>query len=293
MFGVGPDAGQTTIRLRHAWGNGTISVAACSSAFMDVDVFPNILEYWGPNGMLFFRNAQIFWEPIDSGKTNLRIALERPGASADVSNFADRVELQNVKPHFRFRSLRRLQVQRQVGIRATLGDTARHPLGPAAGGHARSQRPRNRMGNEPQLEHQVSWQDVLRLQINYGAGIQNYFNDAPVDVRAEFNLRNRRTPLTGEALPIVGGSAYLDHYWNPRVTSAIGISWVNIDNSDAQPASAYHNGEYASTNLLWVPVTNVLMGAEFQYGRRVNVADGWSFNDIACKCRSNTVSQRI
>jgi len=23
----------------------------------------------------------------------------------------------------------------------------------------------------------------------------------------------------------------------------------------------------------------VLMGAEFQYGRRVNVADGWSFND--------------
>jgi len=28
-----------------------------------------------------------------------------------------------------------------------------------------------------------------------------------------------------------------------------------------------------------VPVTNVLMGAEFQYGRRVNVADDWSFND--------------
>ena len=121
-------------------------------------------------------------------------------------------------------------------------------------------------------------QDVLRLQLTYGEGIQNYFNDAPVDVGAKFNLSNRRTPLTGEALPIVGGSAYLDHYWNPRVTSAIGMSWVNIDNSDAQPVNAYHNGEYASVNLLWVPVTNVLMGAEFQYGRRVNVADDFSFN---------------
>ena len=29
---------------------------------MDVDVFPNILDYWGPNGMLFFRNTQVFYE---------------------------------------------------------------------------------------------------------------------------------------------------------------------------------------------------------------------------------------
>jgi len=101
MFGVGPDAGQTTIRLRHAWGKWHhFGGGLLESPFMDVDVFPNILEYWGPNGMLFFRNAQIFWEPIDSGKANLRIALERPGASADVSNFADRIELQNVKPHY-------------------------------------------------------------------------------------------------------------------------------------------------------------------------------------------------
>jgi hypothetical protein len=54
---------------------------------------------------------------------------------------------------------------------------------------------------------------------------------------------------------------------------------VNIDNSNAQAVTAFHNGQYASTNLLWVPVTNVMMGAEFQYGRRVNVADGFSFND--------------
>ena len=31
---------------------------------MDIDVFPNSLEYWGPTGMVFFRNVQVRWMPI-------------------------------------------------------------------------------------------------------------------------------------------------------------------------------------------------------------------------------------
>ena len=30
---------------------------------MDPDVFPNSVEYWGPNGMVFFRNVQVRWMP--------------------------------------------------------------------------------------------------------------------------------------------------------------------------------------------------------------------------------------
>ena len=68
MFGVGRDAGQTTIRLRHAWGQWKqVGAGQTNSQFMDVDVFPNVLDYWGPNGMLFFRNVQVFWEPFNDG----------------------------------------------------------------------------------------------------------------------------------------------------------------------------------------------------------------------------------
>ena len=49
---------------------------------MDADVFPNTLEYWGPVGMVFFRNIQIRYMPIQ-GDTRLTFALERPGASGD------------------------------------------------------------------------------------------------------------------------------------------------------------------------------------------------------------------
>ena len=31
---------------------------------MDPDVFPNSLEYWGPTGMVFFRNVQLRYMPI-------------------------------------------------------------------------------------------------------------------------------------------------------------------------------------------------------------------------------------
>jgi hypothetical protein len=83
LFGTGADAGQTTFRLRHAWGElGHFGAGQTWSPFMDIDVFPNSLEYWGPNGMVFFRNVQVRWTPIQ-GASNVVIALERPGASAD------------------------------------------------------------------------------------------------------------------------------------------------------------------------------------------------------------------
>ena len=81
MFGVGSDAGQTTIRLRHAYGEwGDFGAGQYWSPFMDIDVFPNSQEYWGPTGMPFFRNIQVRWMPI-RGKHNLTFALEDPGAS--------------------------------------------------------------------------------------------------------------------------------------------------------------------------------------------------------------------
>ena len=83
LFGTGVDAGQTTIRLRHAYGElGKLGVGQYWSPFMDADVFPNTVEYWGPAGMVFFRNIQIRYMPIQ-GDTRLTFALERPGASAD------------------------------------------------------------------------------------------------------------------------------------------------------------------------------------------------------------------
>src|SRR5262249_24238805 len=78
LFGVGVNTGETIFRIRHAWGEWRkIGAGQTWSVFMDPDVFPNIIEYWGPNGMVFFRNAQFRYTPWSREKSNFMIALER------------------------------------------------------------------------------------------------------------------------------------------------------------------------------------------------------------------------
>ena len=100
LFGTGVDSGQTTFRLRHAYGQlGKVGAGQTWSPFMDPDVFPNSLEYWGPTGMVFFRNVQVRYMPM-MGDNQVTIAVERPGASADQGVYADRIELSNMKARF-------------------------------------------------------------------------------------------------------------------------------------------------------------------------------------------------
>jgi len=122
--------------------------------------------------------------------------------------------------------------------------------------------------------------DVARMQVTYGAGIENYLNDAPVDVAIErTNSLNPRQPIKGVAVPALGLSAFLDHNWDKRFSSAIGYSMVNLENTNGQTPVAFHRGQYGIANLLYYPVENVMMGGEFQWGRRQNFSDGFASND--------------
>ena len=277
MFGTGVDAGQTTIRLRHAYGElGAWGAGQYWSPFMDIDVFPNSVEYWGPNGMAFFRNVQVRYMPI-KGDTRMTIALERPGASADQGVYAGRVELQDVKPRFPLPDLsaeyRMGQKWGYVEAAAILREikwedqgTDQFDLsGDALGwGISLSSNIKLREGK-----------DVIRAALVYGEGVQNYMNDAPTDVGIENQPGNTSAPIKGVALPMLGLTAFLDHTWSPKYSTAIGYSMLDIDNSTGQSASAFKRGHYALVNLLMTPVPNVMSGVELQWGRRENNSDGF------------------
>src|SRR4029077_16884074 len=77
LFGVGEQAGETMFRLRHAYGEiGMFGAGQTWSPFMDPDVFPDSIEYWGPNGMVFFRNVQLRVMPL-RGPASITLAAER------------------------------------------------------------------------------------------------------------------------------------------------------------------------------------------------------------------------
>jgi hypothetical protein len=281
LFGTGVDAGQTTFRLRHAWGElGQFGAGQTWSPFMDPDVFPNSIEYWGPNGMVFFRNVQFRWTPWQKGDSRLAIALERPGASADQGVYQSRIELQGVKGRFPLPDLSAQfhyakgwgHVQVAGIVRKMKWDDTNDDqydlTGEATGWGV------NLSTNLKLQKH------VFRGQVAFGEGVQNYWNDAPVDIGIQNNFSNPVTPIVGKPLPILGIVAFLDLNWNDKWTSTVGYSLVDIDNSDGQAPSAFKRGQYALANVLYHPTSGLFLGPEIQWGKRENHKDGFTSDDV-------------
>jgi len=276
LFGTGVDAGQTTLRLRHAYGElGKFGFGQTWSPFMDIDVFPNSIEYWGPNGMVFFRNVQARWMPIQ-GDRRLTIALERPGASGDGGVYSDFIQQQNVKARF---PLPDLSGEYHVGMpwgyveaagivrQMNWDDT--NPAAPDLSGDA--------TGWGLNFSSNIkAGRGTARLSVVYGEGIENYMNDAPVDVAPD---SLSPTNIEGKALPVLGIVAFYDVQWNERWSSTAGYSSVDIDNTNGQRPDAFKRGQYALANLLYYPAKNVMVGGELQWGDREDKG-GFTSDDL-------------
>jgi hypothetical protein len=282
LFGVGVDEGQTTMRVRNAYGEvGRVLVGQANTPFMDGDVFPNTLEYWGPTGMVFFRNVQIRYAAMQ-GANEVFIALERPGASADAGPYQGRIELDSVSSHF------------------PLPDLSAHYKKTGDWGHVQlagmlryiGWKDVNTAGIYDISGNVIGWglhlsavinltkMDVFRGSFVYGQGVENYMNDAPVDVGIVANPGNARTPIKGKALPVTGIVAFLDHNWNSKLSTAIGYSSCHITNTELAKGTAYENGQYAIVNLLTTPFKNFMAGAELEYGQRTNFDGSYTANDV-------------
>jgi len=280
LFGTGVDAGQTTFRLRHAWGEvWKFGAGQTWSPFMDPDVFPNSVEYWGPNGMVFFRNVQFRYIPWSHGDSNFVIAVERPGASADQGVYAGRIELQGVKPRFPVPDISgHLRLAGSVG-HVQISGIFRKMYWDDLNGNATRDLSGNATGWGVNLSSNLKVsRHVLRLQAVYGHGIENYMNDSPADVGVANNFSDPRRPVIGKALPVLGLVAFFDLTWNQKFTSTIGYSRVDIYTTSAEPASTFKSGQYALTNILYSPVKGVMLGPEFQWGYRDNKAS-WHVPD--------------
>jgi hypothetical protein len=279
LFGVGVDEGQTTFRLRHVYGDWwQLRAGQTWSPFMDPDVFPNSLEYWGPNGMVFFRNVQLAWMPI-RGDSRVPVALERPGASPDTGIYVNRIELEDVVPRFPAPDVSAEArwggdwgYVEAAGILRYIKWDDLDPAAPDLGGHV--------WGWGVNLSSNVKLGPaLLKLQAVYGEAIENYMNDAGADVAPQL-ATDPANPLDGDALPVLGLVAFVDMEWSKLLTSTAGYSFVWVDNTSAQAPAAFHIGHYALANLQFHPYEKLMMGGELQWGRRENFDDGFDVNDF-------------
>lgn len=275
LFGVGANAGQTTFRLRHIWGEvGQFGAGQTWSLFMDPDVFPNTLDYWGPAGMIFLRNPQVRWTPYNSGGVKLALALESPSSAIDQGKVSEispelaaTVKPRNEWPDFtaQFRTDQRWGhfqasgIVRSVGYQVT-AFPAGHPSRSLVG-----------WGINLGTGIRTFGKDQLLAQVAYGSGIASYVNDGGIDLGPNAQLR-------GKTVPLLGWLAYYDHWWTDRWSSSIGISQNWQANMAGQNANAFHSGMYASGNVLYHPLDNLMVGIELLWGR-LEQNDGRSADD--------------
>ena len=274
LFGVGDDAGQTTIRLRHAYGElGKWVFGHTWRPLMDIDVFPNTVEYWGPCGMAFFRNIQARYMPIQ-GDTRLTFALERPGASADRGDYSASIDsLGDVSPNLMFPDLSFEYRMGKTWGYVELAGIIRHinwkdndnsdpDLSGSLIGYGLSLSTNIKAGSN----------DLIRGQLVWGAGVQNYMNDATVDLVIETSdTATTIDPDDAKSLGMTGLTLFLEHKWNDKFSSNVGYSMLMNDIPDNYEEHTFKTGQYGIFNVVYAPVPNLMTAAEVQWGARENL----------------------
>jgi hypothetical protein len=267
--------GTTHARVLDAWGElGRFGAGQYYTLFMDVDTFPNTIDYWGPSGMVFVRNPQLRFTPINREGMKVAFSLEAPNAAIDTGkisevdpNLGANVTGRNRYPDF----VANLRMDRDWGhfqaaglLRKVGFETPTNPGAEPSG---------EETGYGLNLSGQFNTvgKDRIVGAVVFGRGIASYMNDGGVDLAPDANLQ-------AQAVDTVGWFAYYDRYWSESWSSSIGYSVHSQSTTDGQLGNAFEKGSYASANLLYYPVKNVTTGAELLWGEREN-KDGTSGDD--------------
>jgi len=251
----------TTPRLRHAYGQAkNFLLGQTFSNFMDPDAGPDQLDFQGPNAWVSTRNPQFRYSVLVARKTTFSVAVEKPSSDVAFTTPEFNAQPNSPSPDGTLK-LRREMERGHVQLSALFRSVAaflpdgRHEAVFGWGF--------NFAGNQ-----RLWGKDTVVFQGAYGNGIERYINDTSGlgEDAAVSSLQNPHI----QALPVVGAYCALQHWWISRLRSNAIYSFVQVQNTEAQVASIYHQGQYTGGNLIWNPFGSLTVGGEFLYGWRVN-----------------------
>jgi hypothetical protein len=243
------------LRVRRAYGElGNLLAGQEWSTFIDLNSYPETIDFGGPAGSLFIRQAQIRWtQPFASG--SLQFALENPestfapqdgsapkdGSGEYLPDAVIRANLETSFGHFSIAGLgRQLIVDDDIDNDETYGGAL------------------SLTGAIPLLD-----KDKLVMMLNYGNALGRYmeaeFADAFID------------PVTHkiETTAQWGGLVSYQHFWLDNLRSTLVYSYAERDN-DLDFVADTVDSKYQSihANLMWSPVSRVNLGLEYIYATR-------------------------
>ncbi len=221
------------------------------SNFMDVAALPDTLDFVGPTeGTVFNRQAQLRYQ-----HGNWRVSMESPETTltdlskASIASGAGRL------PDLTAR------YQHDLGTAgywsaALLLRELRHQVGTTT-------QNKSAAGMSVSGRYNLSPQTNLRGAFNYGDGIGRYIglnlvNDAVVDVQGDL-----------QPIEVKAGFLALQHYWQPRLRSSVGLSFFQADPSTGTPMlDLTTDARSAHLNLIYQLQPKLEVGAELTHAER-------------------------
>jgi DcaP outer membrane protein len=251
----------TTPRLRHAYGQAkNFLLGQTFSNFMDPDAGPDQIDEQGPNAQVAIRSPLFQYSVLVAKKTTFSISAEKPNSDV-LFMTPDFVAQPNSPSPDGTLKIRREMDRGHLQLSALFRSVAaflpdgRHE---SVFGWGFNFAGATRLWGK----------DTAVYQVAYGNGIERYINDTSglgIDA-AVSSLQNPHI----QALPVVATYGALQHFWNEHARSSAFYSFVQVQNTEAQIASIYHQGQYMGGNLIWNPFGSLTVGGEFLYGWRVN-----------------------
>lgn len=234
-----------------------------TSTFEDPDIWPDTVDYEGPNSAIFARWPLLRYTHPLAENVALNLSIEKPDTQIDTTNTTN-YEAVNRMPdlaaNVRWNFAKGSHVQLAGIVRELSADADIY----------------GQTGNQTELGIgmnlssviALSPADALRLQFTYGDGLFRYSNDNFIDNDAAYAADG-----TLHAIGFASVLAAYTHRWSNTWRSTASYGWVRIDNKHSQSPDAYHATDYASLNIIYTPLPRLDVGAEVLYGRK-EVKDG-------------------
>lgn len=248
--------GPLDFRLRHFWIDiKSFRIGQDWSAFCDMNVWPDIIDFDGPPTGAWARSAQIKYTKNISNFGHLAIALESPRASitevpiVDSTLTATFQGAPDLTGHIHHKAkwghIQLAFVLRRLHFLANDKTLANN-----AGGLSLS-------GN-----FNLGKRDNFMYQLNGGSGIGSYL------VSFEGGGYDAVTKGNGELSNIqsLGGYCAYEKWWNQYLKSTFVYGYMHLNTDIGFTIDQTFNGHYSSANLFWLLDENITMGLEGQYG---------------------------
>jgi hypothetical protein len=246
-------------RLRHAFGElGHLLGGQTWTTFMDLSVRPRTLDFEGPEGEVFVRQAMVRWTQPMGAHWKWAAAIENPSAQFAVPSGltgSPRATLPDLPGFVRYETPRwhaqLAGIVRQVRYDGGEGEEDTSELG---------------WGLSATVRVKTFGKDALMGQFGLGEGVASYF-DAFSGQQADA-LLSPDGQLSAVALR--GGLIAYEHQWSASLRSMVGYSRAELSDSDGLPGADLRRIQDVRANLVWSPFKLVEYGAEVLWGSREN-----------------------